>query len=413
MFSCAVTILGACLFLTQPVLQGSAAALDRGRGCLSGGCHPAAGGEVVAHPPYDRGECFACHLERSGEHPGSPGAEFPLKAQGADLCVPCHRSNDHERQMVHGPVASGACTYCHAPHGAANSGLLRLPLKEMCLDCHTDFAESLQEAAYVHSAIRDLHCGTCHNPHSSDRSSLLKEETTRLCFGCHTEIREKYDSSLDKHKALYVEKRCGNCHLVHYSSTPSLLVKEGMELCLDCHGRVDGDGLTGRTNIRREIEGKEMLHGPVAQGQCLGCHDPHGNGFSDLLTGSYPESFYAPYQSGGYDFCFQCHDEHLLGRETTEDGTGFRNGSRNLHFLHVAREQKGRTCRACHSVHATSGAKLINPDGIDFGDWKIPIRFTATDTGGSCAPGCHRPMKYDRQQAVDNSETAEPEGAVK
>jgi hypothetical protein len=33
---------------------------------------------------------------------------------------------------------------------------------------------------------------------------------------------------------------------------------------------------------------------------------------------------------------------------------------------------------------------------VAFGQWKIPIQFTATDMGGSCAAGCHRARSYDR-----------------
>jgi len=80
----------------------------------------------------------------------------------------------------------------------------------------------------------------------------------------------------------------------------------------------------------------------------------------------------------------------------------------------VARKQKGRTCLACHSVHASSGQKLINPEGIAFGKWQIPIRFAATDTGGGCVPGCHRSLDYDRQTPVDYSKpgAAKPQQAA-
>jgi len=33
--------------------------------------------------------------------------------------------------------------------------------------------------------------------------------------------------------------------------------------------------------------------------------------------------------------------------------TNFRDGARNLHFLHVNKAVRGRTCRACHEVHAS------------------------------------------------------------
>ena len=59
---------------------------------------------------------------------------------------------------------------------------------------------------------------------------------------------------------------------------------------------------------------------------------------------------------------------------------------------------KGRTCRVCHEPHASDGEKLISKEGTQFGDWKIPMNFKITSTGGSCAPGCHRSFKYDRDK---------------
>ena len=62
--------------------------------------------------------------------------------------------------------------------------------------------------------------------------------------------------------------------------------------------------------------------------------------------------------------------------------------------------RKGRTCRICHEPHASNGEKLISKEGAQFGEWKIPINFKITSTGGSCAPGCHREFKYDRKKPV-------------
>ena len=48
--------------------------------------------------------------------------------------------------------------------------------------------------------------------------------------------------------------------------------------------------------------------------------------------------------------------------------------------------------------------KPRTPKDVDmtasFGDWKIPTRFAITPTGGSCAPGCHRRVLYDREKPV-------------
>jgi hypothetical protein len=76
--------------------------------------------------------------------------------------------------------------------------------------------------------------------------------------------------------------------------------------------------------------------------------------------------------------------------------TRFRNGEVNLHWLHVNRE-KGRTCRACHEVHASKNPFHIR-DAVPFGSkgWLIEIKFKQTTNGGSCSPGCHSDKTYDR-----------------
>ena len=70
--------------------------------------------------------------------------------------------------------------------------------------------------------------------------------------------------------------------------------------------------------------------------------------------------------------------------------TGFRNGDENIHFRHVNKVDKGRTCRACHEVHASKRPAHIR-EAVPFGSggWLLDINFEQTEDGGSCAPGCH------------------------
>ena len=45
-------------------------------------------------------------------------------------------------------------------------------------------------------------------------------------------------------------------------------------------------------------------------------------------------------------------------------------------------------------------------DKVPFGGWEIPIQFEQAATGGSCAPGCHKPRAYDYVQALPNYQKA-------
>jgi hypothetical protein len=40
---------------------------------------------------------------------------------------------------------------------------------------------------------------------------------------------------------------------------------------------------------------------------------------------------------------------------------------------------------------------VLIADSVPFGKWSLPLKFVKTETGGSCAPGCHKPQSYDRK----------------
>jgi len=372
--------------------------------CNTDNCHSGlVAEEISTHAPVMEGDCLNCHMETAKNHPDRQGDEFSLVAQGDLLCLQCHEDNNFGRRYEHGPAASGACLMCHAPHASSHESLLLASLTSLCLGCHLDFAEAMTKSSHVHTALERLDCGSCHYPHSSDIKGLLRKDTTKLCFECHPDIREKYRRSRKKHKALYTAAKCANCHTAHFSDHPGLLLFSGNDLCFYCHSK-GGNKRSDLRDMRKEIEDKENIHSPVEDDGCVACHDPHGSRNDMILKGSFPGSFYAPFRSDSYDLCFQCHEKELLTAAVTDSETDFRNGSENLHHLHVAMEQKGRTCKACHNSHASDGDKLINPKGIPFGKWRIPVRFEATDTGGSCVPGCHQGMAYDRESPAENKQ---------
>lgn len=359
-------------------------------------CHDPFGKKKVVHPPVQDGDCTACH------RPHGAAGRFLLDVSDdqAALCLGCHDSAPFKQKFMHGPVAVGACTKCHDPHEAAQKGLLKGTVRELCLKCHVDFAKTLKESPVVHPPVRDDPCTDCHSPHGSPFTVVLKKKMPDLCVECHIDLGEKLAAVKVPHKPLLQEGVCGNCHSTHFSKSKGLLPTDQKSLCLNCHG-TDNLGKPPLKNIKKELAGKKYVHGPIQKGSCKACHDPHGSNYFRMLTGNYPDTLYAPYKEGAYDFCLQCHEKNLLRFAETTVYTKFRNGGRNLHFVHVANRQKGRTCRICHAPHASDGEKLINKDGAQFGEWKIPINFKITATGGSCAPGCHRAFKYDREKPVE------------
>lgn len=199
----------------------------------------------------------------------------------------------------------------------------------------------------------------------------------------HPAIEEKVTKSKTTHQPVTSGKGCASCHDPHSSDAEKLLPRPGKELCLDCHKKI----------IQKN---ETVLHGPIRDGKCVPCHDPHGSGSAALLIKDYNPGFYVPYTDKEYALCFHCHNRDLLRYPTTSYATGFRDGHRNLHYLHVNIKDKGRSCKACHLVHAGGNQKLI-AEKTPFGKWNLPLRFIKTDTGGSCAPGCHQKVSYDRK----------------
>jgi hypothetical protein len=63
--------------------------------------------------------------------------------------------------------------------------------------------------------------------------------------------------------------------------------------------------------------------------------------------------------------------------------------------VHVNKADRGRTCRACHEVHASKQAHHIR-DSVPYGakGWALKINYTKTPTGGSCAKTCHDTKSY-------------------
>jgi predicted CXXCH cytochrome family protein len=338
------------------------------------GCHQAFGTKKDVHPPVKGGMCLSCHNPHGSDEPRM--LTQPLK----DLCLTCHPDKVNHK-FLHGPASTGDCTICHSPHESDNSTLLLEDQPKLCFGCHTDM-EAVMKKKDVHPAVLSG-CTSCHNPHGSEFKRLLSAEGANLCFQCHPQIQETVEKAKIIHAPVLSEQGCVSCHSPHAADADKLLARPGKELCLGCH-----------TDIIKK--GDTMLHGPIRDGFCTPCHNPHGSPNNYLLLGEFPDDLYAPYTDKEYGLCFTCHNRDLLRFPDTSFATGFRDGDRNLHYLHVNRKEKGRSCIACHAIHSGKNPKMI-ADRVPFGKWKYPLNYVKTDTGGSCQPGCHKKLSYDRK----------------
>ena len=108
----------------------------------------------------------------------------------------------------------------------------------------------------------------------------------------------------------FVERSCNNCH----DATARMAVRADLlYVCGQCHPRYFTD---------------QVGHGPVAQGQCIVCHDVHRSVHPALLKLSILYT------------CIECHDEPEDLSEEAHGVTGVEN------------------CTQCHDAHFGSGMLL-------------------------------------------------------
>lgn len=346
----------------------------------------------VSHQPFAKGDCSSCH-----DPHGSETRQMLKRATIPELCVSCHK-DALNGSHAHKPAAED-CTKCHKSHTADHQKLLKMPGRDLCLSCHQDVAKVVAGSSHQHKPMEG-DCLQCHKPHASDEVKILKASPKDLCTSCHKPIGETMAAATHPHGAATDPRSCLNCHTPHGSDHVKQLLKEPVDTCMTCHDKPIVVSKTKTVAATRELTAAAFhKHGPIEKGDCAGCHDVHGGKNDGLLAQVYEKSFYQPYSETAYALCFKCHDRALVTTVAPEKETGFRNGSNNLHAVHVNKTSQGRSCRACHTVHASRFETMI-ADKVTFGEWTLPINYNKTASGGSCAPGCHRPAQYDRVKAV-------------
>jgi predicted CXXCH cytochrome family protein len=351
---------------------------------LCGDCHNPVNTEKFLHDPVSKGKCLDCHDPHGSEAPSMIRIS-PL----AKLCDDCH-DPVATKKYTHDPVAKGECLDCHPAHGSKEPKLLNASGRALCFECHDELRPGAAGSREIHLAKED--CAGCHRPHESVYSDLLTGKPLDLCFGCHDDLKERMESEEFKHEAVTDGMACVECHKAHISQLDALLREPSGDLCYDCHD-----------DLKARVDAAEFRHKPVEDNDCGSCHLPHSSRYADLLLAESPTGGYASYDPARYALCFSCHEEGLAGERYTETLTDFRNGDLNLHYLHVNKEVNGRTCSSCHEAHAGSHPKLIRDEAL-YGNWRVPIQFTKTETGGSCSAGCHEEYAYDRVNPVQLKE---------
>jgi len=357
-------------------------------------CHLDPASQEHVHEPVGKGDCLQCH-----DPHGSASKFLMRKNTVAEQCAECHAVTEGKKHL-HGPTAVGECSICHAAHSSDFKGLLTMPETQLCVACHVVTKDQIASFEFVHEPAKG-NCVGCHDPHGAATPKMLKGDAPDMCYTCHEDIKKIAEDSKHQHGVVREEGGCLKCHTPHASTVRYLMKDNPATLCLNCHSEpqaVSPDEVL--PSFTSEIENKKFLHGPVQEKTCSGCHVAHGSDNHRLLQKAYPELFYAPYNKENYALCFSCHSESIVQDAKSIELTDFRNGDLNLHYLHVNKSDRGRTCRGCHETHGSNLPKHLR-ESVPYGMWNMPLGFTKTENGGSCSSGCHMPKEYNRIAPVD------------
>jgi predicted CXXCH cytochrome family protein len=381
-------------------------------------CHidKAASDAPYLHKPFADGQCLECHDPHGSE------VQFNLRKNDVNAtCLNCHAAVLEGHQNIHKAVTAGNCTACHNAHSAEHQRLLVKETRDLCFSCHDDVKHQVQTATSFHDPLKPggSDCLKCHTPHASDTTHQLKAPPAQLCGSCHQDIAKIASGATVPHPAVADGEACLNCHTPHGSEHAKLMKSDQISTCLACHNekpqaaeakheelnparpvfadqpaaKQEAPKIVAKPVSQLAIKGLNP-HGPVAEGKCAACHDVHGASHPKLLNAPFSDQFTRPYSVESFALCAECHGDKMAADATTATATNFRDGERNLHFVHVNKE-KGRSCSACHSVHASRFDQQIC-DTVTYGNWQLPINFKPIEGGGSCAPGCHRAQTYTR-----------------
>ncbi len=313
-------------------------------------------------------------------------AVMTLPLSGAAECSQCHGAwidKVSSKSTLHTPFISGECSGCHLDHGDSNELVLVLDGTDLCLKCHDNPDREFREHLSGENG-----CLPCHDPHSSEEKNLTVKSFDELCMLCHGKIV----------KASYVHQAityngCQECHTPHGSALGKMLKEESDQICSGCHSILSEE---------------ERPHSALLKRGCASCHDPHSSTQSSLLKQEYRSDLYpGPYEEEKYSLCFSCHDSFLVTGKDLSD-TGFRNGSVNLHTVHVLGKVrftgegltvkgKSRSCANCHDPHGSVQAFSLKRYFECTETMCRTITFFPEPDGGRCLTACHERASYTRQ----------------
>ncbi|MHB1418956.1 MAG: cytochrome c3 family protein [Bacillota bacterium] len=261
--------------------------------------------------------------------------------------------------------------------------------------------------------LSSFSCNRCHDTHKAPGAALVGNSINLVCFRCHGDaggsiynVEEEYARSGSTHHDL--SNSCASCHDAHDGGKdtegnpfhlPGLLEITvtgevyhqggGDDFCFTCHDNIQSDYSPAESG--HNLASLSSLETSIT---CLGCHEEHGADLVKLLKTN-PNGGIQPATGNDDTFCLTCHNTPGFFDPV---GSNFRNGTINLHQLHLNElgASGNATCNECHRPHGTragensTAAHLVGfPATTVTAQTYTEPQFIEETDGGSCDLNCH------------------------
>lgn len=212
-----------------------------------------------------------------------------------------------KKAYFHNDKEEQLCKTCHKMiPGVVQHVVPDNPEDSSCYQCH----KNLVTRAKGHAPSVNWMCTECHTGQAGDYGDesigkskyIAPDPIMERCFSCHENIKQVWFSRKSEHGPVR-DGRCNRCHNPHSSDELFFTRKPIWDLCTTCHSEKATGAHVISSFVRANSHPTRGKPDPARPGRelvCSGCHDPHGSEGIFLLRSKGKTAF---------SVCVRCHQK--------------------------------------------------------------------------------------------------------
>lgn len=242
--------------------------------------------------------CGGCHPNHETfPHPEvTAESERVYTLEQNEVCLTCHpdqaervQDSMHAEALAQGNIEAAVCVDCHGAHDTVSLHEARVRIATTCRQCHAgiydQYSESIHGEALREENNQDVPtCVDCHGVHNiaDPTTNQFRLNSPNLCGSCHADeaLMAKYDISTDVFQT-YVADFHGTTVTLFERQSPDQPTNKAV--CYDCHGVHDIQAMDDPDAIAASKQ--NLLE------TCQKCHPDATTNFPDSWTGHFPATF--------------------------------------------------------------------------------------------------------------------------